>query len=132
MSDDRRVFVRGGTFFFTLVIFDRQPFLSSDLSRQIQRRVWKIVQDKFPFRCDGNGRAFTGTKQKDIILKTGGKMILSCFLLMKNLENNIFEQILLLLIIQFVHEKGGIESHPAIAKYILVKRGYKWDASLTF
>ena len=52
MPDYRRVFVQGGTFFFTIVTFNRQPFLISELSRQILRRVWKIVQQKHPFTCD--------------------------------------------------------------------------------
>jgi putative transposase len=52
MSDYRRVFVHGGTFFFTIVTYNRQPILTSDLSRHILRRVWKIVQHKHPFTCD--------------------------------------------------------------------------------
>jgi len=46
MPDYRRVIVSGGTFFFTVITFDRQPILTSDLSRQTLRRAWKTVQGK--------------------------------------------------------------------------------------
>ena len=52
MPDYRRVIVPGGTFFFTVVTYARQPILTSDLSRQTLRRAWKKVQEKHLFRCD--------------------------------------------------------------------------------
>jgi len=52
MSDYRRVFVPGGTFFFTVVTFERRPFLTSDLARRTLRRAWKIVQGRHPFTCE--------------------------------------------------------------------------------
>ncbi|OGC07848.1 hypothetical protein A2V82_13855 [candidate division KSB1 bacterium RBG_16_48_16] len=52
MPDYRRAIVPGGTFFFTVVTFDRNPILTSDLSRQTLRRAWKTIQRKHPFKCD--------------------------------------------------------------------------------
>ncbi len=52
MPEYRRVLIPGGTFFFTLVTFERIPILTSELSRQILKQVWKTVRDKHPFTCD--------------------------------------------------------------------------------
>jgi len=52
MSGYRRVMAPGGTFFFTVVTFDRKPILTSVLSRQTLRRAWQTVQEKHPFKCD--------------------------------------------------------------------------------
>ena len=52
MPDYRRAIVPGGTFFFTVVTFDRKPILTSAFSRQILRLAWKTVQEKHPFKCN--------------------------------------------------------------------------------
>jgi putative transposase len=52
MSDYRRVFIPGGTFFFTVVTFNRRPILTSDLSREILKHAWETIQEKHPFQCD--------------------------------------------------------------------------------
>ena len=52
MPNYRRAITPGGTIFFTLVTFDRKPILTSELSRQILRRVWKRVQEQHPFVVD--------------------------------------------------------------------------------
>ena len=44
-----RVKLPGGCYFFTLVTFGRQKFLTSELARPILRRVWKEVQRKHLF-----------------------------------------------------------------------------------
>ena len=52
MSNYRRPFAPGGTVFFTVVTFDRKPILTTELSRDILRRVWKRVQNQHPFVVD--------------------------------------------------------------------------------
>jgi putative transposase len=49
MTNYRRVREPGGTYFFTLVTFDRQPILTSPQSREILRKAWKDVQARHPF-----------------------------------------------------------------------------------
>jgi len=49
MSDYIRVKQQGGDYFFTLVTFDRRPFLTSPLARRILRVAWKEVQGRYPF-----------------------------------------------------------------------------------
>ena len=49
MPDYRRVIIPGGTFFFTLVTFDRKPILTTEFSRHILRQAWKQVQRSYPF-----------------------------------------------------------------------------------
>ena len=46
-----RAIIPGGTFFFTVVTFDRNPTLTTELSRQILRRVWKRVQRAAIWQC---------------------------------------------------------------------------------
>jgi len=52
MPNYRRSIIPGGTFFFTVVTFDRRPILISELSRLILRRVWKRAQKEHPFVVD--------------------------------------------------------------------------------
>mgnify|MGYP002626268412 CR=1 FL=1 len=49
MSDFRRNFVSGGTYFFTCVTYQRQPILTSDLARRCLRHSIEKVQRRFPF-----------------------------------------------------------------------------------
>ncbi len=52
MPNYRRAIIPGGTFFFTVVTFERKPMLTTELSRHILRRVWKRVQKRHPFVVD--------------------------------------------------------------------------------
>jgi putative transposase len=52
MSNYRRDRVLGGTYFFTLVTFEREPFLTNSTSRKILRDVWKNVQKDHPSGVD--------------------------------------------------------------------------------
>ncbi len=49
MSNYHRVYVPGGTYFFTLVTYNRAPFLTLPKSRDALRESWKKVHDSFPF-----------------------------------------------------------------------------------
>jgi len=52
MPNYRRSWVKGGTFFFTVVTYHRQPILTSDTARRLLRSAWKEVQQRFPFTID--------------------------------------------------------------------------------
>lgn len=52
MPDYRRSWVAGGTYFFTVVTYHRQPILTSDNSRKLLRRAWLDVKHRFPFTID--------------------------------------------------------------------------------
>ena len=54
MSDYRRWFVAGGTYFFTIVTYDRRPILTSDPGRKTLRKAILSVQEKFPFSLVAN------------------------------------------------------------------------------
>jgi putative transposase len=49
MPDYRRWFVEGGTYFFTVVSYQRRRFLTDDTPRQYLRNAIKTVQGNFPF-----------------------------------------------------------------------------------
>jgi putative transposase len=49
MSDYRRYFVKGGTYFFTVVTYHRHPFFRSDLARDLLRQTWLATQTELPF-----------------------------------------------------------------------------------
>jgi putative transposase len=49
MAEYRRIWEPGGTYFFTVVTFDRQPILTNPKCRAILRKAWKDVQTKHPF-----------------------------------------------------------------------------------
>lgn len=50
MSNYRRLFVPGGTYFFTVVTYDRQPILTSDLARPILRKAFQKTKKERPFK----------------------------------------------------------------------------------
>jgi len=52
MPQYQRAFVPGGTYFFTVVTFDRRPILTSESSRPILREVWLYIQERYPFKVD--------------------------------------------------------------------------------
>lgn len=49
MPEYRRSYQPGGTFFFTIVTYQRQPILTSPHARQLLRKAWLDVQKRFPF-----------------------------------------------------------------------------------
>jgi putative transposase len=52
MTNYRRAAIEGGTYFFTLVTHQRQPWLCSDLARPLLRNAFLQVQRKYPFSVD--------------------------------------------------------------------------------
>jgi putative transposase len=52
MPEYRRSFLPGGSFFFTVVTYNRQPFLVSPEARAILHAAWMDVQQRFPFTTD--------------------------------------------------------------------------------
>ncbi|MEM9354390.1 MAG: transposase, partial [Planctomycetota bacterium] len=52
MTDYRRNFVEGGTYFFTVVTHQRQPFLTSPQARSLLRRAFQQTRRRRPFRQD--------------------------------------------------------------------------------
>jgi len=48
--DYRRRYVPGGCYFFTVVTFERRPFLTSDLARACLRAAWTEVRRHHPFQ----------------------------------------------------------------------------------
>ncbi len=49
MTQYRRLYVPGGTYFFTLVTHDRRPILTSESSRSFLRRAWCEEKQRRPF-----------------------------------------------------------------------------------
>ena len=50
MADYRRIYVPGGTYFFTLVTRDRMPWLADDTGRAILGDAMRLVRARRPFR----------------------------------------------------------------------------------
>ncbi len=49
MPEYRRSRVEGGTYFFTVVTFQRQPILTSTPAREILHQAWMEVNKRYPF-----------------------------------------------------------------------------------
>ena len=49
MSDYRRYFKPGGTYFFTVVTYNRRPILTTELGRECLRQAIETVREKRPF-----------------------------------------------------------------------------------
>ena len=49
MSHYRRANSPGQKYFFTLVTYQRRPFLTEPLARECLRHVWRVVRRKRPF-----------------------------------------------------------------------------------
>ena len=49
MSNYRRWYVAGGTYFFTLVAYRRRPLFREEIARQCLRNAIKTIQDQRPF-----------------------------------------------------------------------------------
>ena len=52
MPEYRRSWVEGGTFFFTVVTYHRQPILTTIEGRKLLRSAWENVRERFPFTID--------------------------------------------------------------------------------
>jgi putative transposase len=52
MPEYHRAFIPGGTYFFTLVTFDRAPILVSEQARSLLHWVWMDVNHRFPFTTE--------------------------------------------------------------------------------
>jgi putative transposase len=52
MPEYRRSFIEGGTFFFTVVTYNRLPILTSTQARQVLRTAWENVRERYPFAID--------------------------------------------------------------------------------
>ncbi|WP_442481617.1 REP-associated tyrosine transposase [Aeoliella sp. SH292] len=53
MAHYRRADVPGGTFFFTLVTYERRPLLTTDLARRVLRDAIEQVRSRRPFEING-------------------------------------------------------------------------------
>src|SRR5262245_53239766 len=49
MSDYRRWYIPGGTYFFTVVTHQRRPFLTTDLARECLHEAIATIRGDFPF-----------------------------------------------------------------------------------
>ena len=49
MSHYRRADNPGGCYFFTVVTYQRRPFLTDDMARRCLRHAWRIVRERRPF-----------------------------------------------------------------------------------
>ena len=49
MPNYHRSYVKGGTFFFTIVTYNRLPILTLPQSREILREAWESTNQRFPF-----------------------------------------------------------------------------------
>ncbi|MGD0006236.1 MAG: transposase [Anaerolineaceae bacterium] len=52
MPEYRRSILEGGTFFFTVVTYNRRPILTTPVAREILHSAWITVQERFPFKTD--------------------------------------------------------------------------------
>jgi putative transposase len=52
MSDYRRAYLPGGTFFFTVVTYKRKPILTNNTARMILHDAFQNVINRFPFTMD--------------------------------------------------------------------------------
>lgn len=50
MSDYRRIYIPGGTYFFTVITYHRHPFLTTSHARKTFKKAWRIIQSRHPFR----------------------------------------------------------------------------------
>jgi putative transposase len=52
MPEYRRSRVEGGTYFFTVVTYNRLPILTTTEARKLLRSAWENVRERFPFTSD--------------------------------------------------------------------------------
>ena len=53
MSEYHRLFVKGGTYFFTVVTYDRRPLLCEEPALIRLKAAFRYVMDKHPYHMDG-------------------------------------------------------------------------------
>ena len=53
MSNYRRLFVKGGTYFFTVVTYDRQPLLCDEFALIRLKAAFRYVKEKYPYHMEG-------------------------------------------------------------------------------
>src|SRR5688572_27048825 len=53
MSNYRRAYIPGGTYFFTVVTYQRKPLLNNEKSIQRLRAAFKYTKQKYPFNLNG-------------------------------------------------------------------------------
>ena len=49
MAEYRRNYIPGGTYFFTVVTYQRKKIFASEFARKILWNAWQKVQEKYPF-----------------------------------------------------------------------------------
>jgi putative transposase len=52
MPEYRRSRIEGGTYFFTIVTYNRLPILTTDTARSLLHQAWLDVRERFPFTLD--------------------------------------------------------------------------------
>jgi len=52
MPDYRRAYLKGGTFFFTVVTYRRHPIFEAEPAIDLLRRCFKLVMIEYPFNID--------------------------------------------------------------------------------
>ena len=52
MPEYRRVFLKGGIFFITIVTYNRMPLFTNPQARKIPHKAWVDVAGRFPFKTD--------------------------------------------------------------------------------
>lgn len=52
MPEYHRVIIPGGTFFFTVVTWQRRPLFAQDSARTILRKAFQLTRERYPFRLD--------------------------------------------------------------------------------
>ena len=53
MSEYHRLFVKGGTYFFTVVTYNRRSLLCEEAALIRLKAAFRYVMDKHPYRMDG-------------------------------------------------------------------------------
>jgi putative transposase len=54
MPQYRRSKIEGGTYFFTVVTYNRLPILTTEEARKILRHAWLDVRNRFPFSLEAH------------------------------------------------------------------------------
>jgi putative transposase len=49
MPEYRRVYIEGGTYFVTLVTYERQPIFDHPMARNILQHAWERISNRYPF-----------------------------------------------------------------------------------
>ncbi|MCG8062383.1 MAG: transposase, partial [Candidatus Thiodiazotropha endolucinida] len=52
MPNYRRILMPGGTYFFTVVTYNRRPMLIDEMAREVLREAISLVRNNQPFKID--------------------------------------------------------------------------------